>query len=108
LVPNNGQHLLSFIEGINPAGRGFENSDCVYRLTIEGKEAAKNGIKKYIESIEQEKKLDTDVKTASIKSSKLSKLAIIISIIAVLASFVVPFLVVNYEQHIKNINTTGK
>jgi hypothetical protein len=70
----------------------FENSDCVYRLTIEGKEAAKNGIEKYIESIEQEKKLDTDVKTASIKSLKLSKIAIIISIIAVIASFIVPFL----------------
>jgi site-specific recombinase XerC len=24
LVPNNGQHLFSFIEGINPAGRGTD------------------------------------------------------------------------------------
>jgi len=91
--------------------RKFENSDCVFILTDEGKKASKIGISKYLDEIEQKEQLDIKSKTASVDSVRLSKLAIGVSVLAIIASFAVPFLVVNNEQHIKNpenINATSQ
>jgi hypothetical protein len=49
LVPNNGQHLFSFIEGINPAGRGE-------KLTLVDKYLIENVLNRAINKEKRKKK----------------------------------------------------
>ena len=72
------------------------NSDYWIMLTPEGNKAAKIGIEKYFEEIEQDKQLDRNEKLANISgvdtAKKTARISIAISIFAVIASIVIPLL----------------
>ncbi len=72
------------------------NSDYWIMLTPEGNKAAKIGIEKYFEEIEQDKQLDRNEKLANISgvdtAQKTARISIAISIFAVIASIVIPLL----------------
>ena len=80
------------------------DTDYWIKLRPDGYKAAKIGIEKYLEEIEQDKQLDRDEKRANItgvetaiKNSKNSKT---FSLIAIGISLLVPFLVVKFDNHV--------
>lgn len=83
-----------------------EHSDKIYQLTNNGIIAAKIGIENYCIEKEKERILELKAKNASVRSVNLSRWAICVSIIALLASIIVPFSVVKYEYSMKNNNSS--
>ena len=92
------------------------STNYLIKLRPDGYRAAKIGIEKYFEEIEQDKQLDRDEKKANItgvetaiKNSKNSKT---ISLIAIGISLIVPFLAVKFDNYINRpenqTNTNGK
>ena len=92
------------------------DTDYWIKLRPDGYKAAKIGIEKYFEEIEQDKQLDRDEKRANItgvetaiKNSKNSKT---FSLIAIGISLLVPFLVVKFDNHVNRpenqTDTNGK
>lgn len=92
------------------------NSDYWIMLTPEGNKAAKIGIEKYFDEIEQDKLLDRNEKLANISgvdtAKRTAKISIAISIFAVIASIVIPLLLnkteVNNPANIDTQSENGK
>jgi hypothetical protein len=87
------------------------NSDYWIMLTPEGNKAAKIGIEKYFDEIEQDKQLDRNEKLANISgvdtAKRTAKISIFLSIIAVFISVTVPFLTDKKSNNGINQNATG-
>lgn len=75
------------------------NSDYNIILTPEGNKAAKMGIEKYLDQIEQDKQLDREEKKSSIKGVKNAK---VLAIIAIIASFLLPISIDIFNKKIYN------
>lgn len=70
----------------------FDKSNFVYILTREGVKAADVGIESYEKEKEEDGRIDRDVKLMSIKSYKLSRIAVWVSIASVIAAAAPPFI----------------
>jgi hypothetical protein len=81
-------------------------------LKPEGIRVAKIGIVKYMDEIDQDKQLDRAAKKATIKgvdtANKTAKVSKILSIVAIVISIILPFLVVRYDNFINKKNDPTK
>lgn len=77
-------------------------SDFTVKLSLNGQKALSIGIERYFKELEDEAKIDTTLKTATIENYKFTKK---LSIVAIICSIIIPILVVIID---KQINTPEK
>jgi hypothetical protein len=79
-------------------------------LTPNGFKASKIGLKKYLEQIEKTEQLETESLSATIEgvrvAKRTAKISIYCSILAIVISMIIPFLVVKFDKEISNQKKT--